>query len=86
MQQYHKLRRDVERQVSRFGALSDPSQFRNSKFLPRALQSHDTFRVAQVLLEAADNDAKEAAELLETTAKLLQTEGPAVGQVGGDEG
>lgn len=47
MQQYHKLRRDVERQVSRFGALSDPSQFRNSKFLQRALQSHDTFRVAQ---------------------------------------
>lgn len=86
MQQYHKLRRDVERQVSRFGALNDPSQFRNSKFLQRALQSRDTFRVAQVLLEAADNDASKAAELLEATAKLLRTEGQAVGQMGGDEG
>lgn len=86
MQQYHKLRRDVERQVSRFGALNDPAQYRNSKFLQRALQNHDTFRVAQLLLEAADNDAKEAAELLETTVKLLRAEGPAVGQMGGDEG
>lgn len=78
LQQYHKLRRDVERQVSRFGTYSEPSQFRNSKFLQKAFQNHDAFRVAQILLEAGENNQKDTLEVLDMTMKVLVNDGPNV--------
>ena len=78
LQQYHKLRRDVERQVSRFGAYSEPSQLRNSKFLQKAFQNRDGFRVAQILLAAGDNNQKETLDMLDMTIKVLVNDGPTV--------
>ena len=78
LQQYHKLRLYVERQVSRFGTYSEPSQFRNYKFLQKAFQNHDAFRVAQILLEAGENNQKDTLEVLDMTMKVLVNDGPNV--------
>ena len=75
MQQYHKLRRDLERSISRYGNFTDPHQFRNSKYLQRALQNHDSFRSAQILLEAGDHNQKEVLEVLQECIRIMITEG-----------
>ena len=75
MQQYHKLRRDLERSISRYGSFTDPNQFRNSKYIQRALQNRDSFRIAQIMLEAGEHNQKEVLEVLQDCIKVLVTEG-----------
>lgn len=75
MQQYHKLRRDVERSISRYGGYTDPHQYRNSKFLQKALQNRNSFRVAQILLDGGDQRQQETLELLQETLKVMMTNG-----------
>ena len=78
MAQYHKLRRDVEKQVSRYGMYQEPTQLKNSKFLQKAFQNHDSFRVAQLLLTAGDHNQKDTLEMLDMTIKVLMNDGPSV--------
>ena len=75
MQQYHKLRRDLERSISRYGSFTDPNQFRNSKYIQRALQNRDSFRIAQILLEAGEHKQKEVLEVLQDCIKVMITDG-----------
>ena len=75
MQQYHKLRRDLERSISRYGSFTDPTQFRNSKYIQRALQNRDSFRIAQILLEAGEHKQKEVLEVLQDCIKVMITDG-----------
>ena len=46
MQQFHKLRREVEKNVARLGTVNGGAQFKNSQLLQKAFHSHDHMRVS----------------------------------------
>ena len=49
MQQFHKLRREVEKNMARFGTANGVAQFKNSQMLQKAFHSNDHLRVVVVL-------------------------------------
>ena len=48
MQQFHKLRREVEKNMARFGTANGVAQFKNSQLLQKAFHSHDHMRVSDM--------------------------------------
>mgnify|MGYP004650627401 CR=1 FL=1 len=49
MQQFHKLRREVEKNMARFGTANGVAQFKNSQMLQKAFHSNDHLRVGVVV-------------------------------------
>ncbi|OAO11812.1 Zn-finger protein [Blastocystis sp. ATCC 50177/Nand II] len=75
MQQFHKLRREVEKNVARLGTVNGGAQFKNSQLLQKAFHSHDHMRMAQLLLKATSGDKKTTLDMLNEVLKLLLTSG-----------
>lgn len=49
MQQFNKLRREVEKNMARFGTANGVVQFKNSQMLQKAFHSNDHLRVGEVV-------------------------------------
>ena len=54
MQQFHKLRREIEKGVNRMNAMGNSSAIKNTQLLQQAFQNRDSFQVVEQVKSHTD--------------------------------